>query len=92
MSGLSQALEVKDALSRLNDVGSISERLSAAGDSMRAPNKVQRQIDHALGTRIIIQVGISMPTGRGKYSAKVVDTKLTEINFSQLAAVVSGLP
>lgn len=92
LGGLSQALDVKDALSRINNVGNISQTLSEAGNSMNAPNKAQYQLDHRLGQRIIIQVGMYMPQGRSKFAAKVVDTQLTEINFSQLAAVVSGLP
>ncbi len=92
MGGFAQALDVKEALSRIDNVAGISQHLTEAGNSMKAPNQAQYQLDHRVGKRIIIQVGMYMPTGKGKFAAKVVDTKLTEINFGQLAAVVAGLP
>ena len=89
METASTVLDVKDTLDIVNTATGATDRMT----NVSRPGKIAYRLDHMFGNRIIIDVDCYMRTNRiSKFHAKVVDTKGYEMTFSQLAAIVKGMP
>ena len=85
----STALDVKDALDIANSATGATDKVA----DVSRPGKIAYGVDHAFGNRIIIDIDCYMRSSAiSKFHSKVVDTKGYEVTFSQLAAIVKGMP
>ena len=92
LQGFNTGMDAISAMQTVNDVAGISDKLTDMSGDIKKPNKVMSFMDHRFNKRIIIDVSLHMSQGHSKFSSKRIDTGLEELNCSQLAAIVSGLP
>lgn len=58
----------------------------------KKPGFLKKRIDHWFNDRIIIDVSPYMTERRTRFQSKTVNTKVKEVDFNTLAAVVAGMP